>query len=202
MKKLLSYVLLALVVAWVVLLLASWLLSATSGGEGTRSLLSSEGIRYFLGGFVDMLQKPLLIWLLLLSAAYGCMRESGIAGVLHRPVGFRQRQAIVLLAVILLVYVGVVALLALPSHAVLLSATGHLWPSAFSRALVPIVAFGIIVLSVTYGLVSRHFQSVVDVCQALCNGIATAAPLLLLYVLAVQFYESLRFVVGIMDTGF
>ncbi len=194
MKKLLPYLSLALVVAWVVLVLASWLLSATSGGEGTRSLLSSEGIRYFLGGFVGMLQKPLLIWLLLLSLAWGCMRGSGIVGVLRRPVGYRQRQALALLAVILLVYVGVVALLTLPSHAVLLSATGHLWPSAFSHALVPIVAFGVIVLSVAYGLVSRHFQSVSDICQSATQGLASAAPLLLLYVLAVQLYESLRFV--------
>lgn len=194
-QKIIGYTALFLGLTMLALILLSWLLSATTG-DGVRSLLSSEGIRFFFGGFVGMVQQPLLVWLLLLGMAWGCVRESGIRGVLSAPSPLRRWQSLLLLTVILLVCIGVVLLLTAIPHAVLLSATGGLWPSAFSRALVPIVAFCIVLLSVVYGLVSRHFLSVVDVSQALVSGIASAAPLLLLYVLAVQLYESLRFVFG------
>lgn len=195
-KKTIGYLTVALLLALVVLVLVSWLLSATQG-EGVRSLLSSEGIRFFFGGFTDMLLKPLLVWLLLLSMAWGCLRHSGLLQFFSTPlVPRRRRQALILLSVILLVFVCMTLLLTVTPQAVLLSATGQLWPSPFSHALVPILASGIILLSLTYGLFSRHFLSVADVCLSLVQGIAGAAPLLLLYVLAMQLFGALRFVFG------
>ena len=64
MKKAVGYIALVLVLASLALVLVSWLLSATTG-DSVRSLLSSEGIRFFFGGFVSMLQTSQLIWLLL-----------------------------------------------------------------------------------------------------------------------------------------
>ena len=184
---------LALVLALVVLALLSWLLSATMG-EGVRSLLSSEGIRFFFGGFVGMLLKPALVWILLLAMAWGCIDGSGILDALRGPIGRRQRRPFIMAAVLLVIYVIVVLLLSASPHAVLLSATGGLWPSAFSRALVPLVAFGLILTSTAYGVASRRFLSLADICHSLSAGLAASAPLLLLYVLLMQFYESLRFV--------
>lgn len=193
MKKAFAYLALALVLALMVLVLLSWLLSATIG-EGIHSLLSSEGIRFFFGGYVDMVRQPLLVWMLLVAMAWGSAKQSGIQRIFHRPIGRRQRQAIVLLMVLLTIYVGVMLMLTAVPHAVLLSATGRLWPSAFSRALVPIVAFGLILLSVVYGIVSRKFLSFTDVCQSFTHGMASATPLLLLYILLVQLWASIRFV--------
>lgn len=195
MKRIVAYLTLALALALIVLVLASWLLSVTTG-ENLRSLLSPEGIRFFFGGFVEMVQKPLLVWLLLLSMAWGCLRSCGLLSIFSSPLRYRQRQALLIIIVLLVVYVGVVLLLTATPHAVLLSATGRLWPSPFSRALVPIVAFGVILLSAVYGIVARQFLSLADVCQSLVDGIASAAPLLMLYVLAAQFYSSLLFVLG------
>ena len=192
MKKVVSYIAMVLAVAEIVLILVSWLLSATVGDD-VRSLLSSEGIRFFFGGFVNMLLSPLLVWIVLLSMAYGCLCSSGMLSMFNDQMGYRQRQTLFILVVVLLVYVVIVLALSVSPHAVLLSATGRLWPSAFSRALIPIIAFGIILLSTVYGLVSRHFLSLADVCQSLSGGIATSAPLLLLYVLFMQLFSSLRF---------
>lgn len=182
-----------MLLALVVLALASWLLSATTV-DGVRSLLSSEGLRYFFGGFVEMLQQPLLIWLLLLSMAYGSIRGSGIVSMRSTLHGTRRHQAIALLTVLTVVYIGIIALLTLTPHAVLLSATGKLWPSPFSRALVPVIAFCGIMLSVVYGFMSRRFLTLSDVCRSLADGIAEASPLLLLYVLGAQLYGALCFV--------
>lgn len=194
-KRLIGYLAVVLLLALVALVLLSWLLSATQGGA--RSLLSSEGIRFFFGGFVDMLRKPLLVWLLLLSMAWGCLQMSGLLQFFSKPLALpRRRQALIFLFVITAVYAGVVLILTLTPQAVLLSATGQLWPSPFSHALIPVVAFGVILLSVVYGLLSRRFLSVADVCQSLTQGIADAAPLLLLYVLTMQLVGALRFVFG------
>ena len=208
-KKIVGYLAVALLLALVVLVLASWLLSATKG-EGVRSLLSSEGIRFFFGGFTDMLLKPLLVWLLLLSMAWGCLRQSGLLHcfpfIPHRkqenssPQNYRSplggRKGGFLLLVILVVYVGIALLLTISPQAVLLSATGQLWPSPFSHALVPMIVFGVLLLSITYGLLTRRFLSVADVCKSLIQGIVSAAPLLLLYILAMQLFGALRFVFG------
>lgn len=195
-KKLLGYLAIALLLALVVLVLVSWLLSATQG-DGVRSLLSSEGIRFFFGCFVDMLLKPLLAWLLLLSMSWGCLQTSGLLQFFSKPLALpRRRQALIFLFVITAVYAGVLLILTLTPQAVLLSATGQLWPSPFSHALIPVIAFGIILLSVVYGLLSRRFLSMADVCQSLTQGIADAAPLLLLYVLTMQLVGALRFVFG------
>lgn len=197
-KRVIGYLAVMLLLALVVLVLVSWLLSATQGqGEGVRSLLSSEGIRFFFGGFTDMLRKPLLVWLLLLSMAWGCLRESGLLQFFSKPLPHhRRRQTLVLLLVATVLYIGMLLLLTVTPQAVLLSATGQLWSSPFSHALVPVIAFCVVMLSVTYGLLSRRFLSMADICQSLAHGIVLAAPLFLLYVLVMQFVGALRFVFG------
>ena len=195
MRKAVSYLAALLALAMLVLFLLSWLLSATTD-DGVHSLLSPEGVRFFFGGFVAMMEKPLLVWLLLLAMAWGCVRSSGLLRAFRVSKDVRQRQALLLLVLVAVFYAGVLLLLTAVPHAVLLSSTGSLWPSAFSRSLVPVAAFGAVLLSVVYGVVSRRFVSMADVCDSLIGGIASAAPLLLLYVLAVQLYGSLLFVFG------
>ena len=195
MKRLLAYLVLALALAEVVLVLASWLLSATMAGN-VRSLLSSEGVRWFFGGFTTMLASPWLVWLVLLAMAGGCLWQSGIVSI-RLPLSslhYRQRVALRTALILLLIYVAAVLALTLVPHAVLLSATGRLFPSPFSRAFVPIVSFGVLLVSVAYGWASGSFRSIASIVSAMSTGIAAAAPLFILYVVFVQFYESLRFV--------
>lgn len=186
----------ALIVAQLMLVLVSWLLSATQTSN-VHSLLSNEGVRWFLGQFAAMLATPFLSWLLLLSMAGGCLWQSGLLTCLStRPslLTYRQRIALRLSVVLLLLYMVVIVLLSVIPHAVLLSATGRLFPSPFSRALVPIIAFGVLHLSVAYGRASGRFISIATMFDSLSFGIAQAAPLLILYVLFIQFYESLQYV--------
>ncbi len=195
MKRLLAYLVLALVLAEVVLVLASWLLSATMAGN-VRSLLSSEGVRWLFGGFTTMLASPWLVWLVLLAIAGGCLWQSDIVSI-RLPLSslhYRQRVALRTVLILMLIYVAAILALTLVPHAVLLSATGRLFPSPFSRAFVPIVSFGVLLVSVAYGWASGSFRSIASIVSAMSTGIAAAAPLFILYVVFVQFYESLRFV--------
>ena len=191
-------VILVLLMAELLLFILSWFLSATRM-EGVRSLLSSEGIRWFFGSFTEMVASPLLVWLLLGLIAYGCLKRSGLLSITQSKfsISYRQRVALRVALVFLIIYVIMIALLTLTPHAILLSATGSLFPSAFSRSLIPILAFGICLVSISYGLVSGHLSGLGDILGALSSGIANGAPIIILYLLFIQFYESLRFVFGL-----
>ena len=189
-SKLIAYSIAALVVAELMLILVSWFLSSLMV-EGVRSLLSSEGIRWFFGQFTEMILSPVLVWILLLSMSLGTLHKSGF---LSRPSTYRERMNHRLTLLVLFVYCGVILLLTVAPHAILLSPTGALFPSPFSRALVPIIALGVLLVSIVYGLSVRVFTSVVDLCHAMSEGIAWWSPVLLFYVFFMQFYESVKFV--------
>jgi len=184
---------LILIIAQWLLVILSWLISVTNG-DGVRSLLSSEGIRWFIGNFTDLLASPLLVWFLLLLSAFGCFQKSGIVSC-HKPMSYRERIALRVALAFLLIYIVVIGLLTLAPHAILLSATGHLFPSAFSRSIIPLFAFGVCLFSITFGLMSGRLHSMTDILHALSFGIAKGSTLVILLMLALQFYESLMFVI-------
>lgn len=182
---------LLLLIAEVVLILLSWILSAMRV-DGVRSMLSGKGVRWFFGNFASMVASPWLAWLLLLLVALGCLQKSGLIRQPHTS--YRDRMALRLTFVFLVLYVGVCFSLTAVPHAVLLSSTGSLFPSPFSRSIIPILSFGIILVSVSFGLVSGRFQTLADVLDALSFGCRKGAPLFIFYILLIQLYESLRFV--------
>jgi aminobenzoyl-glutamate transport protein len=185
------------VIAETLLVILSWLLSAMRV-EGVRSLLSSEGIRWFFSSFNDLIASPVLVWLLVLMCALGCLQKSRVTTIFSgkKSINFRDRLALYVALAFLLIYVVIIILLTLMPHAILLSATGHLFPSAFSRSLVPIIAFGICIFSVAFGLMAGVMRNLSDILQALSFGIAKGAPLLVFYLFAVQLVGCLRFVFG------
>lgn len=191
-KRLIALACVAFGVAELLLVILSWLLSATRL-EGVRSLISSEGIRWFVGEFTYTLASPLLVWLLLALVALGCLQRSGL---MSRGRGYRDRVALRVSFSFIIIYVVIICLLTLMPHAILLSVTGSLFPSAFSRALVPIICFGIGVLSISFGMVSGRLHTLTDILDALTFGLQQGAPLIILYIMFFQFYASLLFVFG------
>lgn len=196
-SKVLGVTCFALLMGEVLLVILSWLLSATMM-DGVRSLLSSEGIRWYFGSFTSMMASHLLVWLVLVLSAWGCLRQGGVIDLLRRVSPFTYRMRIALRAAcgFVLIYVVIIALLTLMPHAILLSATGQLFPSPFSRSLVPVITTGVILFSVSYGMMSGRLKTLTDILHALSVGIAKGAPLFILLILLIQFYESLRFVFG------
>ena len=193
----LGWLCLVMVIAETLLVILSWLLSAMRV-EGVRSLLSSEGIRWFFSSFNDLIASRVLVGLLVLMCALGCLQKSRVTTIFggKKSINFRDRLALYVALAFLLIYVVIIILLTLMPHAILLSATGHLFPSAFSRSLVPIIAFGICIFSVAFGLMAGVMQNLSDILQALSFGIAKGAPLLVFYLFAVQLVGCLRFVFG------
>ena len=189
-NKLITPLLVALALAELLLVFLSWILSVTTTAD-IHSLLSGEGLRWYLGRLNDIMLSPVLVWILLLSVSAGCLHKSRVLSH-HRS--YWEKLAFRMSLFVLLLYCALLVLLAAMPHAVLLSATGQLLPSPFIHAIVPLLSFGLLVVSVCYGLITRTFASVSDIIEAACYGLAKSAPLLLIYLLAVQLYASLRFV--------
>lgn len=188
----------ALAALEVALAVCSWVLGALRPDLGTRSLLGGEGIRWFFGHFAEELAKPPLVWLLLASSAIGSAADSGawsaLAAPRRRPA--RDRVAATFAAAAAIVYAAFIAALALSPHAVLLSATGRLYPSPLASGAIPLLAFGVAMCSVVFGVASGRYLSATDVFGSLTAGVERAAPLLVAYILAAQLLASLLYVLG------
>ena len=188
-----------LAAAEVVLVLLSWIIATVLPSSHFRSMLGGEGIRWFLGTFVDNISGNLIVWIILCSMAYGSFAGSGFCRAMVQllyggNITGRQRRAMCSALGVLVVFVVVVFLLAFVPHAILLGLSGDLFPSAFSASLVPLLAFVVTAMSFVYGFVCGTFTGVPDAFKSLCAGIVTAAPLFPVYILAVQLYYTARFV--------
>ena len=191
-NKLLARLAFGLLLAELLLVLASWLLSTLPVVEA-RSLLSGGGIRWLMGQMSDCMATPLLVWILLLGMGIAAVRQSGLLDV-FRP-GSPKPDRIALLSVVVLFFVLVIVLLLLTAvpHAIMLSATGSLFPSPFSAALVPMIALGLCLLGMVYGVLSGRFASLTDLYEVLVSGIRSCAVVLLFYLLLSQLYFTVTF---------
>ncbi len=201
-NNILAYLMLVLASMQLLLILASWIVTSVWRGAPLRSLISSEGIRWFFGEFVSNMASPLLVWLLLLSIAYGIYCKSGLKLGTHlfihkKRLQFRQLFALWTTLIVAFLYILIIVLLSCTPHAVLLSSTGKLFPSSFSNSLVPIIAFGIVLFSIVYGLLSNTFKTIHDIFKALSVGMVSTMSLWIIYILGAQLYHSLIFVMRI-----
>lgn len=191
-----AYVAAAVVLLQVALFLVSWLITAASPEHNVRSLLSSEGIRWFFGTFTSNVASAPLAWIVVTAMAYGALRQSGLMSTLTRPRPRTYRQTFALRIVLaeLLLFLVIVIFVAFIPHAALLSVTGELFPSSFSSSLIPTAAFCVAVLSITFGMLTATMRSLAEVFLSLCRGLAYAAPFIVLHVLISELYFSLKYV--------
>lgn len=190
-NNIVAYLALGLALAQALLILVSWLITAAMPDVFSRSLLSAEGIRWFFGRFVGNLSSPLLVWLLLVSMAYGAFVGSGLPH--YDRSEYRQRIAMRLIMIEVALFVSIMLALTIVPHAILLNVMGGLYPSSFFESIVPYACFAVIVSCVSFGLMSGTQRSVADVFAALTMGIGRFAPWFVIYVLAVQLYCSIVF---------
>lgn len=201
MKGIMAYISLGLCLLLVVVVVGSWMVSVAMPGCGFRSMLSQEGIRWFIGHFADIQRSKTLVWLLLAAISSGAWRGSRLSGTLrrvfrHESVSYHERLGLRTSAVVLAIFIGLVGYLVLAPHAVLRGATGGLVPSPFFTGIIPIVCFTVLAVSSIYGLVSRTYKTIPHLFRALCHGIAQFAPVIVLYILATQLIHSIAFVLN------
>lgn len=189
--KCLAWTTLVLTIAQVALVLASWVITAAWPEDFTRSLLSAEGIRWFFGNFQGNLASPVLVWLVVCSIAYGMYVASRIRH--YNAAEYRQRFAMGVAHFEFWVFLVLMLVLTLVPHAILLNVLGGLFPSSFSRSIIPYVAFAVTFICGSFGLISGTIQGVEGIFLAMSKGIAWGAPLFVVYVLAAQFIYSVLY---------
>lgn len=190
-SKICAYAMLLLALAQVILVLLSWLITAAMPDVFPRSMLSPEGIRWFFGSFTDNLESPWLVWLLLISIAWGTLQGSGL---LHydRTI-YRHRNALRLVSVEFVLFLSVILLLTIVPHAILLNVMGGIEASSFSRSILPYICFAVIVMSLSFGAVSNRLQGIEAMGESVSEGIRMAAPYFVIYILANQLYSSIEY---------
>ncbi len=190
---------LTLVILQVVLILASWIVTSAMPELSMRSLLSPEGVRWLFGHFIENMSSPLLVDIILLSVAIGAVSFSGLVDsvvgmVHHRKIRYFERVGLwVVVGEILTVFIVVVLLTCVP-HAILLSVTGHLFPSSFSQSLIPIISITLLACSVSFGLVSGRLSSLNQCFEAMTYGLVRFAWVLPIYVFFMELLRSIQFV--------
>lgn len=210
MKSKLGWTVLVFVTAQLALILLSWLITAAFPELPIRSLLSSEGVRWFFGSFTANQLTPLLAWFITTAMAVGaCVRSrlwaafcTKMSGLLHRRdstdgrqgLHYRERIGLRLALAEFMVYVVIMLLLTVVPHAILLSVTGELFPSAFSSSLIPSLSFVLIVMSLSYGVASGTVDSVARMHRVLVGGLEAGARIVPAYVIGMQLYMSLLYV--------
>ena len=197
-NKLFTGIVVFLCILELVLVLVSWLLSASQAYDGVRSMISGEAVRWFFGGFSSMMSAEPLVWLLLLSMSAGCIVRCGVwrGSCRSGASPYRRRMALWLASASVVVFLSVYAAFAFAPHALLRSVTGELFPSPFSFSLIPSLSFAMLLFGVVYVLVSGGFRNMSSAVGSLLAGISSAAPLFLFYILLAQLYYSLLFVFG------
>ena len=210
MKSKLGWTVLVFATAQLALILLSWLITAAFPELPIRSLLSSEGVRWFFGSFTANQLTPLLAWFITTAMAVGaCVRSrlwaafcTKMSGLLHRRdstdgrqgLHYRERIGLRLALAEFMVYVVIMLLLTVVPHAILLSVTGELFPSAFSSSLIPSLSFVLIVMSLSYGVASGTVDSVARMHRVLVGGLEAGARIVPAYVIGMQLYMSLLYV--------
>lgn len=196
MRNSLSYIALLLAVAMVLLILLSWIWAAVMPEANVRSLLSSEGIRWFFGHFVDNMATPLLVWLVLITIAHGTVSQCGIVSslMLKHQRNYRERFALRVVIVETLIFVAVMILLTALPQAILLSVTGNLFPSSFSASIVPVICFILVADGITFGVLSGVYTTLDEVFRGMTHSFRHSGSVFLLYILVAQLYYSVRFV--------
>lgn len=191
-NRLLARLAFGLLLAELLLVLVSWLLSAMPTIE-VRSLLSGEGVRWLIGRMCDSIASPMLVWILFASMGWGCLQRCGL---LSRTATSSRHDhtALISMFVLLVLYVGSLLLLTAVPHALLLSATGSLFPSPFSIGFIPLVTLGVALSAMAYGITSGRFASLTDIYDSLLLGIRSFAPIVLFYILIAQIYYTVLFV--------
>lgn len=185
----------------ILLVISSLVLS--SAGYEVNNILSSEGLRWaFLNAISNVLKEP-LIYLLGLLITWGAYKRSGLNVALSRlltgrwksrPLPFRQRRALWFALLFTLLFVGLMAVLVLIPQGVLVSVTGRIFPSPFSRGMVPACMVAVVLISVTYGVIGNTLRTFHEVVQSVYCGLGEYAGWILVYLLGAQSYACLMYI--------
>ena len=195
-KLSIAFITCSLLLLQIMVVILSWMIKTIYPEFNGRSLLSGEGVRWFLGNFTNNVASNILVWIILIGLSWGAIRASNILQVFKRShtLSYRERLGFRVVLIEIMIWVIVIVLLSFIPHAAMLSITGQLFPSSFSKSIVPLIAFIALFSSITYGLIIGRLRKGNLIIEALSNGIKQIAPYIIIYIILVQLIYSIKFV--------
>jgi aminobenzoyl-glutamate transport protein len=184
---------LLLIILQASVIIGSWISAAAMPESSVRSLISSDGIRWFFGMFINNIETRVLVWIILFGFSWGTFCNSGLCDLFNNKriiINTQTKFGLKIIGAELICFVLIMLLLTITPHALLLSVTGELFPSSFSRSFLPVLAFSICIFSISFGVATGKINSIIEGFKALTYGINQLAPVLFIYVLAAQLYSS------------
>ena len=191
-----TFITCSLLLLQIMVVILSWMIKTIYPDFNGRSLLSGEGVRWFLGNFTNNVASNIFVWIILIGLSWGSIRASNILQVFKRShtLSYRERLGFRVVLIEIMIWFIVIALLSFIPHAAMLSITGQLFPSSFSKSIVPLIAFIALFSSITYGLIIGRLRKGNLIIEALSNGIKQIAPYIIIYIILVQLIYSIKFV--------
>ena len=191
-----AFITCSLLLLQIMVVILSWMIKTIYPEFNGRSLLSGEGVRWFLGNFTNNVASNILVWIILIGLSWGAIRASNILQVFKRShtLSYRERLGFRVVLIEIMIWIIVIVLLSFIPHAAMLSITGQLFPSSFSKSIVPLIAFIALFSSITYGLIIGRLRKGNLIIEALSNGIKQIAPYIIIYIILVQLIYSIKFV--------
>ena len=191
-----TFITCSLLLFQIMVVILSWMIKTIYPDFNGRSLLSGEGVRWFLGNFTNNVASNILVWIILIGLSWGSIRASNILQVFKRShtLSYRERLGFRVVLIEIMIWVIVIVLLSFIPHAAMLSITGQLFPSSFSKSIVSLIAFIALFSSITYGLIIGRLRKGNLIIEALSNGIKQIAPYIIIYIILVQLIYSIKFV--------
>ena len=187
-----------LIVLQTILIFGSWIVSAAIPDSQIRPLIGAGGLRWFFSSFTEDMASPILVYIILITLTVNVFINSGMCELfsLKRKMNMQKKFALNVVLVELCTFIVLIVLLTAIPHAVLLSVTGELYPSSFTKGLIPMLCFIVTILSTSYGLVSGSLRGVYDIWNCITTGINFLPAVCFVYILLFQFVSSLSYVLG------
>ena len=191
-----AFITCSLLLLQIMVVILSWMIKTIYPEFNGRSLLSGEGVRWFLGNFTNNVASNILVWIILIGLSWGAIHASHILQVFKRShtLSYRERLGFRVVLIEIMIWFIVIVLLSFIPHAAMLSITGQLFPSSFSKSIVPLITFIALFSSITYGLIIGRLRKGNLIIEALSNGIKQIAPYIIIYIILVQLIYSIKFV--------
>lgn len=183
-----------LLVIQLMLMLVSWLINAAAPHLPLRSLLSSEGVRWLFGNFTQNVLSPVLAYAIYVSAAYGVFKSCLMKKRNNDGNNIPKNSIWSKWHLLMIIPLGVLAVLTIPRHAILRGVDGTLCSSSFFRALIPIFATLVIIWAIISGASKGNIKNVYQAYRMMAQGCKELAWWLPVYVIAIELWESFRFV--------
>ena len=187
-----------LIVLQTILIFGSWIVSAAIPDSQILPLIGAGGLRWFFSSFTEDMASPILVYIILITLTVNVFINSGMCELfsLKRKMNMQKKFALNVVLVELCTFIVLIVLLTAIPHAVLLSVTGELYPSSFTKGLIPMLCFIVTILSTSYGLVSGSLRGVYDIWNSITTGINFLPAVCFVYILLFQFVSSLSYVLG------